>query len=99
MTANIPSLSRFYDSPKIHDEDALADVFDNCEIVGDKEISDSVSVLKILKKIDDLGLYRNVKRADRFITNDQPGFHREGSGNSDSLTLASAQLMRITASV
>jgi hypothetical protein len=63
----------------------------------DEEAGQPKPLLQILKQVDDLGLYRDVKRGNRLIGNDKLRVERKRSRNSDSLTLPPAELMRIAA--
>lgn len=48
--------SRFNDTTQIHDKNAAADVLYHCQIVSDKEISQSMLLLKVFQQVDDLSL-------------------------------------------
>src|ERR1019366_8460873 len=55
--------------------------------------------LQIPEQIHDLGLDRNVERAHRFVTYDEPGFYCQGARNSDALALPAAEFVRISSGV
>ena len=44
------------DAPEIHDGNALADMLDDRQIMGNKQISEPELLLQVLQQIDDLGL-------------------------------------------
>jgi hypothetical protein len=88
--------SGFYYFAQIHHHDAAADVLDNGQIVGHKQIGHGALALEVLQQIDDLGLHGNVQRADRFVANDQLWFHGQGAGNADALALAATEFVRVT---
>ena len=46
-----------------------------------------VLLLQVAEQVYDLGLDRDVEGADRFVTDDQPGFDGEGAGNANALAL------------
>jgi len=49
--------------------------------------------LQILEQVDDLGLYGDVERRDRFVENDEIRLERQGAGDTDPLTLAAGELV------
>ena len=89
----------FDDLAEIHHHDALADVFDDGEVVRDEEIGDAALLLQVLQKIDDLGLDGDVEGADGFVADDQFGFDGQRAGDADALSLAAAEFVRVTLGV
>ena len=79
--------------------DLIADVFNDGEVVGDKEVSKVELFLKIHEEVDDLGLDRDIEGTDRFIADDKLRFDGEGAGNADALALASAKFVGEAAGV
>ena len=63
-------------------------MLDNAEIVGDKEVSQVVFLLKILEQVDDLGLDGEIEGRDRFVGDYQARLYSQGAGDADALTLA-----------
>src|SRR5215831_169051 len=90
---------RLDDAAEIHDGDAPADMFDDRQIMGDEEISESKLLLQVFQQIDDLGLDRDVKRRDWLVADDQLRFDRERACNPDALALAAREFVWITAHV
>ena len=79
--------------------DLVADVFNDGEVVGDKEVSKVELFLKIHEEVDDLGLDRDIEGTDRFIADDKLRFDGEGAGNTDALALSSAKFVGEAAGV
>ena len=79
--------------------DLVADVFNDGEVVGNKEISKVELFLEIHQKVDDLGLDRDIEGTDRFVADDKFRFDGEGAGNADALALASAKFVGEAAGV
>ena len=79
--------------------DLIADVFNDGEVVGDKEVSKVELFLKIHEEVDDLGLDRDIEGTDRFVADDKLRFDGEGAGNADALALASAKFVGEAAGV
>ncbi len=50
------TIRNFDDLPEIHDRNPVADMGYHTEIVGDKEIGESVFLLEVLENVDHLGL-------------------------------------------
>jgi len=79
--------------------DLVADVFNDGEVVGNKEISKVELFLEIHQKVDDLGLDRDIEGTDRFVADDKLRFDGKGAGNADALALASAKFVGEAAGV
>ena len=73
---NFPGGSKFDDFAEVHDHDAVTDVLDHSQIMGNEKISQAPLLLQILEEIDDLRLDRDIERADWFVANDQLRFDR-----------------------
>jgi hypothetical protein len=93
VAANGVSRTGFHHATEVHDHDALAEVFDDGEIVRDEQVREPAVALDVLKQIDDLGLDAHVEGTDRLVTNDKPWLDGEGAGDADALPLASAELV------
>jgi len=90
----------FFDELTVFENrDLIADVFDDGEVVGNKEVSKVKFFLEIHQKVDDLGLDRYIKCADGFVADDELRFDGEGAGNADTLALASAKFVGEAAGV
>src|SRR6185295_15430884 len=59
---DIGRLALLDDAAKIHDRDAVADMFDDAQIMRDEYIREPELCLQIHQKIQDLRLDRNVER-------------------------------------
>ncbi len=71
-------------------------MFDNREPVRDEQVSELELFLKLLEKIHNLRLHRNVERRDRLIRNDQFRVERESSRDADALALPAGEFVRVT---
>ena len=69
------------------------------QIMSDKQIGQSQLFLKILKHIDHLCLYRNIKRRNRLVTDNKLRVYRKRTGNTHTLPLSSGKLMGIPVGV
>ena len=79
--------------------DLIADVFNDCEVVGNEEVGEVKFFLEVHQKVDDLGLDRNIEGTDRFVADDKLRFDGEGAGNADALALTSAKFVGESAGV
>ena len=66
----------FDNSPKVHDRDSVADMFDDTQIMRNEEVSQAEFFLQVFEEIDDLGLDREIEGRDRLVGNDQFRLHR-----------------------
>ncbi len=74
-------------------------MFDDRQIVGDKQIGQGKFFLDVLQQVDHLGLNRQVKGRNRFIGDDQTGANRQGPCDADPLSLAAGKLVGIAIDV
>src|SRR6266550_8702727 len=89
----------FDDAPEIHDGNALADMLDDRQIVGNKEISEPEFLLQVIQQIDDLGLDRHIQCRHRLIADNQFRLDGERARDTDALALTAGELVRITSHV
>src|SRR5215217_1141493 len=71
------------DLAEVHDGDAVGDVLDDGEVVGDEEVGQTELLLEVFEEVDDLGLDRDVEGGDRFVADDEVGVGGEGAGDAD----------------
>src|SRR5438132_5871233 len=96
---DFPGRSHFDDPAQIHHRHPMADMLDDGEVVGDKEIRKAMALLEVLKQIDNLRLHRNVEGANRLVANNELWANTKGAGDADPLALAAAELMRVSLGV
>ena len=65
--------------------------------MGNKQISQTELILKFFKQVEDLCLHGHVKRAGRFVADDEFWFDRQCPRDTDPLTLTTGEFMGITA--
>ena len=73
--------------PEIHDGDAVGQVLDDAEIVGDEKVGEVELRAQVHEQVQDLRLDRHVERCDRFVADQHVGLHRERAGDADALAL------------
>ena len=69
------------------------------EIVRDEKVGQAKLVLQLIEHVDDLCLDGYVQRGNRLVTDDEIGIDREGSRDTDTLSLSAGELVRITCGV
>ena len=89
--------SGFHHVSQIHDADPVADMFHHAQVMGNKQVADSLPLLDILEKIDHLRLDRHIQRRDRLVADDKIRLQRQRPCNADPLSLATGKLMGISA--
>ena len=93
------AVGEFDDAAQVHDGDAVAEVFDDGEVVGDEKVGEAEFVLEVLEKVEDLGLDADVEGGDGFVADDEFGIETQGAGNTDALALAAGKLVGVTVGV
>ena len=79
----------------IHDNRTVGDLGDDPHVVRDEQDGHVLLVLKLLYKLQDLRLDRDVERRGRFVGNEQFRSTGERHGNHDPLNHAAGKLVRI----
>ena len=84
-----------HDAPEVHDHDPVTDIFDDAEVMGDKNICQVKLLPQAAEEVDDLCLDRNVQCGYRLVADDDLRLHGEGAGNVHTLSLAAGELVGI----
>ena len=79
----------------VHDEDAVGDLRDHSEVVGDQDHRQAPLLVEVLNQLHDLRLDRDVEGGGRLVGDQDPGL--EGKGHRDHRALAhpAGELVRI----
>lgn len=70
-------------------------MLDQREVVRDEQVRKPQVALQIFEQVDHLGLHGHVERADRLVEHQEFGLYRKRPRDTESLSLAAAELMRI----
>ena len=82
------------DPPEVHHGDAVGDVLDDRQVVGDEDQRHAELALEVADQVQDLGLHEHVERRDRLVGDDQVGPERQRRGDRHPLALAARELVR-----
>ena len=80
------------DAAVLHDEDAVAELVDDVEVVGDKEVAQVELLPELLQELQDLGLDGDVQRGDGLVRDEEAGAPDQRGGDADALALAAGEL-------
>ena len=80
---------------EVHYRDALADMLDHAQVVGNEKISQAKLLLEILQEIYYLRLNRDVERRDGFIKDEKPWTDGKRPGNTDTLSLTAREFVGV----
>ena len=78
----------FHDTAGIHDQDAITETAYQIKIMADENQPHAALGHKIIQYGQNLHLHRDIKRAGRFIGNQQIGFRHQHHRNHDALAHA-----------
>ena len=87
------------DDAEVHDRDAVGDVVDDAEVVGDEDVRQVEVVLQVVEQVDHLRLDRDVERGDRLVGDDQLRVQRQRACDADPLALPARELVRVAVDV
>ena len=90
-------VGQFDDAAEVHHRDAVTDMPHRSKVMGNKDQCELQPLAQICQQIDDLGLDRDIKRADRLVGDNQLGPEGKRPGDANPLPLAAGKLMRIAA--
>ena len=85
------------DAPRVHDGDAVGQVGDHGEVVGDVEGGDPVALGEVADRVEDVRLGGHVESRGRLVQDDHLGPVGERHGDRHALLLAARELMRVAA--
>ena len=95
----VPNTSRgraLLDDPaRVHDRQAVRDLDEHREVVGDEQHREPQLALEVLQQLEDLGLDHDVEGGGRLVGDDQVGAARERHRDHDALLLAARELVRV----
>jgi hypothetical protein len=83
--------SLFHNVALCENGNVRADLLDYCEVVGNEEDGESEPALHVSEQLEDLGLHRDVERADGFVADENVWLDGEGSGDGNALTLTAGE--------
>ena len=84
---------------EVHHADAVGEVLDHRQVVGDEQDGDARLLAQLPQQVDDLRLYGHVQRRHRLVGDDQLGLHDDGPGHADALALSAGELVGIAVGV
>jgi hypothetical protein len=83
----------FDDLAGVGDGDAVGELRDDPEVVGDEEDGHAEFAAQLVEEFEDLGLDGDIQGGGGFIGDEQAGARGESHGDGDSLLHASGQLV------
>ena len=87
MSIQLISISQFNNPPQIHNRDTVSDIFNNTQIMGNKNIGNTALFFQIHQQIQYLCLDRNIQCRNCLIRNNQLRIKTERPCNTDALPL------------
>ena len=81
------------DAAALHDGDAVGNLRNDGEVVGDEEHSEAVGMAEGAKEIEDLGLNGDVEGGGGLVGDEEAGAIGESDGDEDALALATGELV------
>ena len=80
---------------QVHHGDAVGQVADHGQVVGDEEVGEAVGALQLGQQVDHLALDGDVEGGHGLVAHDQAGLEGERPGDADALALATGELVRV----
>ena len=85
----------FDDHAMLHHHDAVGDLGDDAEIMGDEQDRGLLALLQLADQLQDLRLRGDVERGGRLVGDQEPRIERQRHRDHGALALAARQLVRI----
>ena len=95
MHGKLIAVSQLYHPAQIHNDYPVRNVLNDREVMSDEQICETHLILQILKHVDDLRLNGYVKGRDRLVADDELRIYREGSRDTDTLSLSAREFVRV----
>src|SRR5262249_40037192 len=83
------------DLAEVHHRDAVGEVADHAEVVGDEEVGEAELALEVAQEVQDLRLDRDVERRGRLVADEHARADGERARDADALALPARELVRI----
>ena len=90
---DLPGVGRLDDFAQVHHRDAVGDVLDHGEVVGDEDERQVHFALQVEQQVDDLGLDGDVQGGHRLVADNELGLECDGPGDADALALAAGEFV------
>ena len=87
--------SFLHDGTRVHDREAVADLDEHREVVGDEEHREDEAVLQVLQQPEHLRLHHHVERGRRLVGDDDLRVAGERHRDHHALLLATGELVRV----
>ena len=71
-------------------------MFDNREVMRNKEVGETELFLEVLEEVDDFCLDGDIQGRNGFVADNKFWLHGEGAGDTNPLTLAAGEFMRMS---
>ena len=84
---------QFHHVAQVHHRNAVGDVLDDVQVVGDEQVGQAQALLQVRQQVDDLGLDGHVQGRDGLVADDKLRLDGQGPGNADALALAAGKLV------
>ncbi|MMZ67459.1 hypothetical protein D1872_300470 [compost metagenome] len=82
------------DFAKVHDRHAVADEFNDGQVMRDEHIGQAELLLQVLHEVQYLGLYGYVQRRNRLVAYDELRIERQRARNANPLPLPAREFVR-----
>ena len=99
MIEQLVAAGNFDDLAEIHHRDAIADVFDNAQVMGDEQEGQVELLLKLLQQIQDPRLDGDIERRHRLVEHKETRVDGKGASSADALALTTRELVGEPATV
>ena len=99
MGDQLKAVGQLHQLAQVHDADAVGDVLDHAQVMGDEQVGQAHFLLQVLEHIHDLCLNGHVQCGDRLVADDELGVHSQCTGNAHALTLAAGELVAVAVCV
>ena len=93
MTEQFFRFSQLYDTTFMNNSNAVRDEANNRQVMCDEQVGQTSVLLQTVQQVQYLRTNRYVQRRDWLVSYDEFWFHNERSGNTDTLSLTTGELM------
>ena len=91
--------SQLHHLAEVHNADTVGEVLNDAQVMGDEQNRQTQLLTQVVQQVDDLRLNGNIQSGDGLVGDQQLGVHDDRTGDADTLTLATGELVGITTCV
>nr|WP_261984436.1 hypothetical protein [Rhodococcus sp. WS3] len=93
ITEYLVTTAELNDLTQVHHRDPMADLFNDCQVVADEQVTKPETILQVDHEVENACLDGHIEGGNRLISNDKLRLEGKGSSDADALALPPRELV------